>query len=243
MCPDGCLVEPSVPILFFGDLSSYQTSALKVVTVGLNPSNVEFPADRPFLRFPTFRDLAHSREITMEIADAYIRALSMYFTAEPYKNWFGGDVGHNVGFEPMLRGLGSSYYAGQNVALHTDICSPLATCPTWKGLSGPTKDSLCELGTPLWHSLIEFLEPDIMLVAVAKNRQDDIKFKCVSDWKTIETVGKKRRNHFGFKMYQLPSGKKKVVALFGTTAQTPYGSVSTTDKERIGSLLRESYLA
>jgi hypothetical protein len=45
------LVRPSVPILFFGDSRRYETSPLKVLTVGLNPSKLEFPAPDPFRRY------------------------------------------------------------------------------------------------------------------------------------------------------------------------------------------------
>ena len=47
-----CCVKPAVPILFFGDLDAYRASPLRVLTVGLNPSGHEFPADQPFRRFP-----------------------------------------------------------------------------------------------------------------------------------------------------------------------------------------------
>ena len=39
----GALVRPSIPVLFFGDDERYVSSALKVITVGLNPSRLEFP--------------------------------------------------------------------------------------------------------------------------------------------------------------------------------------------------------
>ena len=45
-------VSPSIPISFFGDLHAYFSSRVRVLTVGLNPSLHEFPADSPFRRFP-----------------------------------------------------------------------------------------------------------------------------------------------------------------------------------------------
>ena len=45
-------VDPSVPVLLFGDADAYFGSPLRVVTVGLNPSSREFPASDPFERFP-----------------------------------------------------------------------------------------------------------------------------------------------------------------------------------------------
>lgn len=46
----GIRVDPSIPILYFGDLTAYENSPKRIVTVALNPSNVEFPS--PSTRFP-----------------------------------------------------------------------------------------------------------------------------------------------------------------------------------------------
>jgi hypothetical protein len=115
------LVRPSIPILFFGDDERYAASALKVVTVGLNPSRLEFPSADPFLRFPAARQIDPQRPAL----DAHLAALRAYFRERPYNAWF------RPAFEPILNGLATSYYPGTaNTALHTDICSPLATDPT-----------------------------------------------------------------------------------------------------------------
>ena len=95
-------------------------STLRVLTVGLNPSLQEFPADRPFSRFPLDEGTAGRGR------DHYLYALSSYFRTDPYRAWFRA-------FEPLLNGAGASYYEGfTSTALHTDICSPVATDPTWK---------------------------------------------------------------------------------------------------------------
>lgn len=52
---DGCVVRPSIPILYFGDADRYARSPLKVATVALNPSHHEFPAADRFARFPLAR--------------------------------------------------------------------------------------------------------------------------------------------------------------------------------------------
>src|SRR5271169_6315979 len=49
------LVKPSIPILFFGDSDQYFSSELKVITLGLNPSRIEFPEEDRFLRFSSAR--------------------------------------------------------------------------------------------------------------------------------------------------------------------------------------------
>ncbi len=45
--PDVC-----APVLYFGDLAAYRTSPLRVLTVGLNPSDREFPEQAPCNRSP-----------------------------------------------------------------------------------------------------------------------------------------------------------------------------------------------
>ena len=103
-----CRVTPAVPILFFGDLDAYLASPLRVLTVALNPSGKEFPAGEPFQRFPLANG---NRE-----PSRYLDAMSAYFCTEPYSGWFNA-------FEPLLNGLGASYYKGAaSTALHTDIC-------------------------------------------------------------------------------------------------------------------------
>src|SRR6266508_759600 len=96
------LVRPSLPILFFGDSRRYERSRLRVITVGLNPSRLEFPSDDPFRRFPAARALsAPLRDGSLEL---YRSALDDYFRVEPYDGWF------KPSFEELLRGLGASFY-------------------------------------------------------------------------------------------------------------------------------------
>ena len=78
----------------------------------------EFPADSPFRRFPL------AEGVTASELDRYLDALSAYYRTDPYRGWFSA-------FEPLLNGAGASYYAGRtSTAVHTDICSPVATDPT-----------------------------------------------------------------------------------------------------------------
>ena len=113
------LAPNSRPILYFGDFNSYKISELKIATVGLNPSDVEFPSSDPFARFP------NSNEDNIH---AYLDGLNEYFDHNPYRTWFGS-------YKSVLIGAGSSYYSNaatiRNRALHTDLGSCLATAPTW----------------------------------------------------------------------------------------------------------------
>src|SRR5690242_1836998 len=99
------LVKPSIPILFFGDSDRYFGSRLKVITVGLNPSRVEFPDPDRFFRFESARGV-YPRILEGAYYDEYVRALNGYFQRppnHPYEPWFNS-------FEPLLRGLDCSYY-------------------------------------------------------------------------------------------------------------------------------------
>ncbi len=83
------LVPDSIPILYFVDLESYSRSALKIVTVGLNPSDAEFLEDR-------FR----THEIRLGCLGDLERSLSEYFKYNPYRKWF------DRGFETLLQPIG-----------------------------------------------------------------------------------------------------------------------------------------
>ena len=130
-------VSPAVPILLFGDFGAYSNSVLCVLTVGLNPSHQEFPANRPFKRFPLAEDPA------VREPGRYIDSLSPYYRTCPYSCWFSA-------FEPLLNGAGASYYTGHtSTVLHTDICSPVATNPTWSQLAMADQATLEADGGPL----------------------------------------------------------------------------------------------
>ena len=88
-------VIPAIPILFFGDLDAYVNSQPRVLTVGLNPSQNEFPEGDPFQRFPLAEEAAAADR------QRYLDALSAYFRTRPYAQWFNS-------FEPLLNGMGAS---------------------------------------------------------------------------------------------------------------------------------------
>jgi hypothetical protein len=129
------VVQPTIPILFFGDSERYFRSQRRVITVGLNPSRAEFPDPDRLSRFPAARVLTPTAQDSASDV-IYLRALNGYYRTDPYRGWFNA-------FEPLLQGLGCSYYDGSaNTALHTDLCSPLATDPTWSRLSDTQRAAL-----------------------------------------------------------------------------------------------------
>jgi hypothetical protein len=225
------VVTPSIPILFFGDLRRYLASPVRVVTVGLNPSRIEFPDTDRFQRFPEARDLnGAAKDATF--SQRYIMALSDYFRSAPYMKWFNA-------YEHILHGLNASYRDGaSSTALHTDICTPLATDPTWSRLS-PVHRAAFELrGTPLWHRLVAYLAPDVLLVSIARNRLATLPFAERGKWEIISTIEQKKPYNIEARKIRLAEGNDTLV-VFGRASQTPFGSISTVDKEKVGARVKE----
>lgn len=224
------VVTPSIPILFFGDSRGYFESEVKVITVGLNPSRVEFPESDRYLRFTKARDI-YPQIIDGHCYQEYLEALNEYFSNHPYRAWFNS-------FEPLLNGLGASYYEGpRNTALHTDLCSPLATEQTWSKLSREQRERLRADGTALWHQLVKTLMPDVIVTSVAENHLNNINFSRTGEWETVHTV--QRENPYNVKLRKISVGAgREAVLVFGRAAQMPFATVSASDRRKIGESLK-----
>ena len=228
-----CRVTPAVPILFFGDLDAYLASPLRAVTVGLNPSRKEFPADEPFQRFP----LAEGNRGPSR----YLDAMSAYFRTKPYSGWFNA-------FEPLLNGLGASYYKNSaSTALHTDICTPVATDPTWSRLDKTNRAALEADGCPLWHQLLKELRPQVVAISVAKAHINRIEFEPrEKDWKTIHTFdrkadGKPRSRPYEIRGRWYDVGGERSLFAFGTAALKPFQLLADFQKRKGGEILLKEY--
>lgn len=224
------VVKPSLPILYFGDIDAYRKSQKRIITVAKNPSLYEFKEKEEdqysFLRFPFW----NPEEKNLE------EALNNYFKFRPYETWFSS-------YEKVLNGFKCTYYPNSifpSTALHTDVCSPIATAPTWSKLVRSDQDQLFQGGHRLWKLLIEVLQPDIMLVSIPKNL-----YKAyISDegTKMLDFVNKKnntaRRSPYivSQSKYTLSSGKK-VLTIFGQAAQRPFDLLSDKQKREIGEAL------
>ena len=227
-------VVPAAPILFFGNLAAYGASPLRVLTVGLNPSLHEFPARSPFTRFPSLasgdRDPAR-----------YAAALSAYFQTAPYKRWFNA-------LEPLLAGAGASYYDGSapSTALHTDICSPVATDPTWSQLPRNTRTRLETAGGPLWHKLLKALRPHMVALSVARRHLGRIEFEPLTEWETIHTItqtgdGRPRSRPYRVRGRLHEVGGCRSLFIFGPAAQTPFGLLSSAQRREVGAITARRY--
>lgn len=228
------VVRPSIPILFFGDSEAYKHSGRRIVTVGLNPSRVEFPEGEPFRRFPVAASLRGTTRLT-GFYDRYLQALNQYFNLDPYSAWFGT-------FEPLLAGLRCSFYRGsRDAALHTDLCSPLATDPTWSKLSGAQRAGLEQGGVTLWHRLITYLQPQVILMSVARRHLSKIRFAVLTNWRTIYELERDNPYELQHCLLDIGSGRQSHL-IFGQAAQKPFGTVSHANKFDIGQRLAERLL-
>lgn len=228
-------VTPAVPILFFGDLPAYRSSRLRVLTVGLNPSLREFPADAPFRRFP------RAAGTTGNEPARYLETLSAYFCTDPYRGWFSA-------WEPLLNGAASSYYEGQpSTALHTDICSPVATNPTWSRLAASARATLEADGGPLWHRLLAALRPHVVALSVARRHLSRIEFEALTDdWEVIHRFertsgGAPRKSPYEVSTRWYEVGGRRSLFVFGAAAQTPFGLLHKTQRREAGEIVLEAY--
>lgn len=232
-----CAVTPSVPILYFGSLPEYLASSVRVVTVGLNPSKREFPQESPMSRFSRATKLAELEQGQHPSSfEEYFAALDSYFCVSPYSNWF------NRAFGRILHGLDVSFYGNlPNRAIHTDICSPVATDPTWNKLDRSTQMQLFVTGSRLWRDLIDEIEPDCVLISVRKEYLDRLPLTLESDWR--DAIEVKRKNPYFIRAANARLKSGKLCRLFfGTAAQVPFGTLSNVNREWAGEQIREKLM-
>lgn len=213
---------PAVPVLYFGDREAYTSSRLRIITVGLSPSKVEFPSDDPFARFPLAAGVDGPGE-------AYLAALDTYFKTNPDAGWFSS-------YEALLKGLEASYYPGaENTALHTGLCSPVATEPPWSRIGSEARTGLIDDGVPIWHRLVETLKPDIIVISVARAYLTRIEFESGEPFEIahVEEEGRSRPYVTEGRWADV-GGSHRSLMIFGKAAYRPFGLVSHMHKTEIG---------
>ncbi len=231
------LTPSAMPILYFGDLDAYVASPVRIVTVGLNPSQAEFPlesataepdrTDDPWQRFPSAAGCSPTDPI-------YLLALNAYFRTRPYR-WF--DT-----YRSLLAGLQASFVRSEreNTALHTDLCTPVPTTPTWSGLSRRDQEVLAADGHGLWRDLIERLRPDIVVVSVAARHLTAADLGDPNTWPSALTITSAKDGRPRAAAYHLRTTRTNVGAssapliVWGQAANVPFGTVSNIDREQIG---------
>ena len=164
------IVKNSIPVIWFGAVNAYMNSEKRIITVGLNPSNAEFPEDYPQKRFDSI-DFEEPVDSTM--IERLKCTLNSYFEKEPYRRWFGSG-------EKVLSCFDASYYSGtgkRNQAIHIDIYSAIATNPTWGKLGKNIKTSIQNF--ELFKKLLVFLNPDVILVSTNKDVFNEVFVKSL----------------------------------------------------------------
>lgn len=227
------VVRPSAPVLFFGDSMRYLSSPLRVITVGLNPSRIEFDGPDPFHRFPGARDISPGN-VSGKDMEGYLQALNVYFETDPYWDWFRH-------YRAVLQGCGADFAPGaSNTALHTDICSPVATSPTWSRLSREhraARDHLARDGVDLWHELVSLLAPDVIIMSIRARYREAVRFPRLGEWKTIYTVERTNPHITLAAAIEVAPGKETLL-VHGRAANAPFATVKDVDKVRIGGAVR-----
>jgi hypothetical protein len=235
--PHDAVVLQSAPILYFGDEPRFRRSALRVVTVAKNPSQHEFPTHDPWLRF---RGLARQPSAGQRVRDCdYLSALNEYFRASsnPY-GWF-------ESLRPLLAGFGADFSSeSNNVALHTDLLSPVATSRGWSCLRPDQQQSFAALGVPLWHDLIDALRPHVLLMSFPKSDRKRLRFHIERPWSTVCAIheredGSERTAPFLVEhaIAKLDGGDR-IDLLFGQAAQKPWGTLGAGAQSGVGRFLR-----
>lgn len=220
----------TIPIDWFGDRVAYKRSKIRIVTVGLNPSDKEFRNNdgESFnidLRFKGYQEKG--------LEAVY----NNYFEYNPY-SWF-------KSFEYILNGLDASYYSKKgmpNRALHTDICSPWATDPTWSKLSIKEKNVLMEdgLGFEQWKQLIEKLEPDIILFSIPKEYIK--KLDLENEPSVFVTISNDKKGARRKRPVVINKGVYgKLLAIFGRTWNVPFGALGEDQKKELGQDIKKLF--
>lgn len=172
-----CVLKDAIPILWFGDLEAYCKSSVRIITVGLNPSNLEFQ-DKPCdpidvsLRFKPAKVLIGKSSLTPTDLNTYKAAMNSYFKDNPYVNWF-------KWHESALRQLNASYGGKMsninlgyikkgiftNTAIHVDVEAPIPTNPTWGNLCQNCQKTIRKQYNNCFKTLITLLKPHVIIIA------------------------------------------------------------------------------
>lgn len=231
-----CVTVGPMPILYFGNSAAYERSMVGIVTVAINPSGDEFPAGNRDLRFPVGE--LEAAKGSPAYWDVYRRSLDGYFDREPHPffcHW--QDV--LKGF-PAGRGRRLDNGGGQApCALHLDVCTPIATRPAWGQLGREcprARTRLINVGIPFWWRLVQWLEPDVILLSVAREvfnrssmrRRDgrDCRLALASDGPGVEAY---------FRL-SLPAGTDAllVYAPNGSGNGVPFGLTTSVERNDLG---------
>lgn len=208
------------PIKWFGDRNAYEKSRVRIITVALNPSGKEYVKDSngKYLRFPAYDGTAAS------LPQAY----NEYFDHHPY-SWFNA-------FEHILNGMNASYFKNKGkefIAIHTDICTPWGTDPTWSQLDKAEQGELIKDGFPEWEKLVKGLKPDIILFSIPNEYIAMLGIPL--PLKPFVTFEKTKDGNIRKKPLVIQTGEYNgAECYFGKTWGVPFGGLGEKQKNDLG---------
>lgn len=146
------------------------------------------------------------------------------------------------------QGMPADRLLRNGIAVHTDICTPVATNQTWSQIKSYQLGAF-KGGFELWEDLVEELAPEIVIFSVGSNHLGRrLTNRPVPNWPVICTVTHKgdgkafRSSPFYVHSARLTIGKHLTRAVWGNCHNVPFGSVSHVDKHRIGEAIRRKYM-
>jgi hypothetical protein len=243
-----------IPIPWFGDSDAFFDSKLKIVTVGLNPSGIEFrkSKDKREKYINGKWQKRFSIDETQHSANQLKKVLDSYFDANPYMDWFDN-------FESVLKGANASYFKNEktHTALHLDLCSPIATKPTWSKLGSQNKkepktssirkqeiyekSKLTVEGQSLFNYTLKMLAPDIVIFGIGRDHRK-LHFDFLNDGNLtacdpVLCENPKKNFRIAFKEIC----EKQTLFVNGSANVVPFGNFDTKQKTKCGKLISELF--
>jgi len=133
----------------------------------------------------------------------------------------------------------------RHTALHLDLCSPIATDPTWSRLDAATQEGLREPGRALFELAVHALEPDIIIASVGPKHLTGRRKELAPGprWEVVLSYKVKENGQ----PFVLPLVVCVTTAAFGTERSIPFangsafikpfGNFSTARKRTAGEAL------
>lgn len=226
------VVHDKMPIPYFGNVAGLLTlpREKRIVTVAINPN----------------ADLQPITQVTHRLnpEDTEFR-LSTYFTARRVRNpnwcgWFSW-------YENVLNGLNASYWDAQRPVLHADYWSPIATDPTWGGLTVAEQVALKEAGVPLFFELVRLLDPRLLIVSISQEGTSDLLERLQASWPrsgpqdrlcNIDTYADGSRRdtpcEVFWRSFNDDAGRELTVVYGAPQIGRPFGKISADQRRIIG---------
>lgn len=235
-----CVID-LMPVDWFGDRDEYEKSDIRIITVGLNPSDNEFEKQSYKESVPL-----KERELSLFRFSAYnpqnpkthrVALNNYYKTKNVYTQWFNS-------YEHVLNGMGASYFSNKGIkirAIHTDICSPWATCPTWSKLSKEVKNELFAEGKAQWECLVKELNPDVIIASIGKGYIKALGIESThNELCRFETKkdGKPRKSPLVIDVYKY----NDIPFIAGGAGMVPFALLGNNQKEELGKIIRKKVL-